>query len=203
MSRITLAFGCFFGLLFKGKLPKKAATFLPQDSQTALPPTPAPPKPEATAEPEATAKPEAKPARPAGIAKADVANHQRDGALALISLLQREGRFVDFMRESLDDFDDADIGAAVRDVHRGCSRVISDHLALEAVMPGEEDDEITVPPGFDPEQVRLIGHVSGEPPFKGTLRHAGLRATKAEFPELTPGVDRTIIAPAEVEVANS
>ena len=39
---------------------------------------------------------------------------QRDGALALLALLQREGRLVDFLREPLDGYGDADIGAAAR-----------------------------------------------------------------------------------------
>ena len=204
MSRITLAFSCFFGLLFGGKLPKRAADFLPEDAlPKALPAQadgPARAAAKTAAETPTTAEPPEPPKPKPGVAKADIASHQRDGALGVIALLQREGRFVDFMRESLDDFEDADIGAAVRDVHRGCNRVIEAHLALEPVMPGEEDDAVTVPVGFDPAEIRLVGEVSGDPPFKGTLRHAGLRAIKAKFPELTAGVDRTIIAPAEVEV---
>ena len=96
--------------------------------------------------------------------------------------------------------DDSDIGAAVRDIHRGCKKVIDEHLELEAVMPGDEEDEVSVPKGFDPGEVRLIGEVSGEPPFKGTLRHHGWRATKVKLPTLSEGVDRHVIAPAEVEI---
>ena len=33
MSRFTLAFSCFFQLLFKGKLPAKAAEYLPVTEQ--------------------------------------------------------------------------------------------------------------------------------------------------------------------------
>ena len=41
-----------------------------------------------------------------------LAQHHKDGALALLALLQREGRFVDFVRDSVDGASDADIGAA-------------------------------------------------------------------------------------------
>jgi hypothetical protein len=132
---------------------------------------------------------------------ADLSAHHTDGALALLALLQREGRLVDFLRESIDDYDDEDIGAAVRDIHRGCKKVLDDHLDIEPVMPGEEDDEVKVPKGFDPGEVRLIGDVSGDPPFDGTLRHHGWRVVKASLPTLSDGVDRRVLAPAEVEVA--
>src|SRR5689334_6738761 len=46
------------------------------------------------------------------------------GALQLLSLLQREGRLVDFLAEPIDGFSDAQIGAAVRDVHRGLRKAL-------------------------------------------------------------------------------
>lgn len=137
--------------------------------------------------------------KPAAPKKAD-GSAQRDGALALLALLQREGRLVDFLREPLDAYGDADIGAAARDVHRGCKKVLEQCFTLEAVMPGEEDAKVSVPKGFDPGEVRLIGEARGEPPFAGTLRHHGWRATKTQLPALADGVDRAIVAPAEVEV---
>ena len=204
MARISLAFRCFFRLLFGRDLPREAGEFLPPEA--------APPAllPEATkAEPKVVVK-ESRPepvvkaeprieVRPS-VSRADLAGHHKDGALALLSLLQREGRLVDFLREGLDDYSDADIGAAVRDIHRGCSKVIAEHFVMEAVMPGEEEARVVVPVGFDPGEVRLVGKVSGQPPFKGTLRHHGWRVLEVKLPTLTDGVDRRVVAPAEVEV---
>lgn len=216
-----MAFRCFFGLLFGGKLPGDASAFLPATARAALEApkaeakskTSADAKDKPAAKPAAdkaaeTAKPDAgKAAKPAAdkaaetVKKsADVAQYHRDGALSMLALLQREGRLVDFLREPLDQFEDADIGAAARDVHRGCKKVLDDYFALEPAMPGDEDDTVTVPKGFDPSEVRLIGDTKGEPPFKGTLRHPGWRATEIKLPTLSEGVDRTIIAPAEVEL---
>ena len=179
-----LAFLCFFRVLFGRPLPPE---LLPK--QQALPaPAPAPP-PEKKAE-----KPEPEKPRVAS------SQLQRDGALALLALLQREGRFVDFVRDSVDGASDADIGAAAREVHRGCKKVIEQHLKLEPVMPGAEDEKVSVPKGFDPSEVRLIGEAAGEPPFRGTLRHHGWRVVDAKLPTLAEGVDRTVIAPAEVEL---
>ncbi len=67
-------------------------------------------------------------------------------------------------------------------------------------MPGDEDSKVSVPKGFDPAEIRLIGEAKGEPPYRGTLRHRGWRATDVKLPTLADGVDRTVIAPAEVEV---
>lgn len=187
MSRITLAFGCFFRLLFGGRLPARAAEYLPEEAKPkTLPPASEPAK-------AAAKKPEAE-------AKKRAVSAQSEGALAFLALLQREGRLVDFLQESLDDYEDAEIGAAVRDIHRGCKKVLDEHLRIEAVMPGAEDDKVNVPEGFDPGEVRLVGNVKGAPPFAGVLRHHGWRVTETKLPTLSEGIDRRVLAPAEVEV---
>ena len=132
--------------------------------------------------------------------KPNTAQLHREGALAFLALLQREGRFVDFVSEPLDGFDDAQIGAAARDVHRGCHKVLEQHLSIEPVMPGEEEAKVSIPKGFDPAEVRLIGDAKGEPPYRGTLRHHGWRVVESKLPSLAEGVDRMVIAPAEVEL---
>ena len=187
-----LAFLCFFRLLFGRRLPAEAAQYLPEEVK---------PKqlPERTAD---AAKPVAdKPVEKPAEKKVPIAQHHREGALALLALLQREGRFVDFVRDSVDGASDADIGAAAREVHRGCRKVLDQHLSFEPVMPGEEEAKVTVPKGFDPAEVRLIGEAKGEPPFRGTLRHHGWRVVDAKLPQLAEGIDRSVIAPAEVELS--
>ena len=68
-------------------------------------------------------------------------------------------------------------------------------------MPGEEGARAQVPKGFDPAEIRLIGEAKGEPPYRGTLRHHGWRVVDAKLPALADGVDRTVVAPAEVELS--
>jgi hypothetical protein len=203
MSRLGLAFSCFFRVLFGKKLPPDARAFLPDttaDASRSLP-APTPAKPAGDGKDTAgKAQPSAEPPRPDPARRASAAQHHRDGALALLALLQREGRLVDFLREPLDGFSDADIGAAARDVHRGCRKVIDQHLTLEPVMPGSEESRVDVPRGFDPAEIRLLGEARGEPPFRGTLRHHGWRVVDAKLPALADGVDRTVLAPAEVEL---
>lgn len=124
-----------------------------------------------------------------------------DAAIQLLGLFQREGRLVDFLREDIQPYDDGQIGAAVRAIHESCRQVLTDHLTLEPVLSGTEGDDVTVPRDFDPSAIRLTGNVSGQPPFRGTLRHAGWRAKQVKLPAQPSGQDPKIVAPAEVEIA--
>jgi hypothetical protein len=195
-----LAFISFWKLLFGARLPAEAAKFLPEGASAKALPEPKAEKADNAAKVEPKViekiveKIVEKPGKP-------VAASQREGALALLALLQREGRFVDFVSEDLGGAADADIGAAARAVHRGCKKVFDQILALEPVMPGEEESKVSVPKGFDPAEIRLIGEAKGDAPYKGTLRHHGWRAVETKLPSLAEGIDRSVIAPAEVELS--
>jgi len=120
-------------------------------------------------------------------------------ALRLLSTLQEEGRLVDFLQEDIAPYDDAQIGAAVRGIHEGCRKALRECVTLEAVLSGAEDEAVTIPPGFDPAAIRLTGNVSGVPPFRGVIRHAGWRVRATRLPP-RGGQDDQVIAPAEVEI---
>lgn len=183
MHRIYLAFLCFFRILFGRALPAEVLPLPPppDDKPVALPPP---------------AKVDFKPEPTPPPRRADVT----PGALQLLALLQREGRLVDFLNENIDSYDNADIGAAVRDIHKGCKKVVSEHFGVVPVLEAEEEEAVTIDAGFDPARIRLVGNVAGAGPFKGTLRHHGWRATRAALPALNDGIDATIVAPAEVEL---
>jgi hypothetical protein len=121
-------------------------------------------------------------------------------ALQLLGALQREGRFIDFLMEDLNAAEDADIGAAARLVHTGCKSVLDGYLTIEAVWPGDEGARVSVEPGFNQNRVSLTGHVSGEPPFSGTLQHAGWAATDVRFPTLSDAADPEVLMAAEIEL---
>lgn len=89
----------------------------------------------------------------------------------------------------------------MRELHRKAQAVIKDHLELEPVLPQNEGDMVEVPKGFDPSAIRLIGNVSGEPPFKGRLVHRGLRVKEIKLAPPPAGQDEFVVAPAEVELA--
>ncbi|WP_027150922.1 DUF2760 domain-containing protein [Methylobacter tundripaludum] len=123
-----------------------------------------------------------------------------DAALQLLGLLQKEARFIDFIKEDIAAFSDADIGVAARVVHEGCNKAINEHFTLAAVRNEQEGSKITLPQGFDAAAVRLTGNIVGAAPFTGTLVHKGWQVTGIRLPKLTAGHNATIVAPAEVEL---
>jgi hypothetical protein len=173
MGRLGLAFRCFFRVLSGKPVPVEV---LPED----LVPREAPALP-----PARESSPRTSPEIP---------------VVQLLSLLQKEGRLLDFLQEEISVYDDAQVGAAVRNIHSECRRVLQEHVGLAPIINGHEDSTVTVDCGFDPSRIRLIGNVTGEPPFSGLLRHHGWRATGIKIPEPAAGHDTSVIAPAEVEL---
>jgi hypothetical protein len=121
--------------------------------------------------------------------------------LLLLTLMQREGRLIDFLLENVDAADDAGLGAGVRQIHKACQKVLREHLDLQPVLKGEEKSTVEVPVGFDPSAIRLTGNVTGSPPFKGSLEHHGWRVTKIKLNKPAEGQDAFVLQPAEVELA--
>ena len=123
-----------------------------------------------------------------------------DAALQLLALLQQNARLIDFFREDLKGFSDADVGAAARVVHEGGKKTLNEYFRLEPVRSESEESRITLNAGFNAAEVRLTGNVTGQPPFTGTLIHRGWKATEVKLPQLSQGHDVSILAAAEVEL---
>ena len=121
-------------------------------------------------------------------------------SLRLLGILQSEARLVDFLLENIQQVDDATLTAYVREVHQKASAALKKHVTLEPIRSEQEDATVTIPAGFDPSAVRLIGEVTGQPPFTGTLIHPGWKVTRLDVPKLPEGADGMILAPAEVEL---
>ncbi len=171
MNRILLAFRCFFEILFHGALSADAFAILKL----------------ARREQPVPAKPAAPPRTPA------------DGALQILTILQRDSRLVDFLMEDIASYSDDQVGAAVRELHDQCCDSLARYVALQPVIDGVEGTPVKAPSG-DPHVVRFIGNVPAAPPSGGTLRHKGWRAAKVDLPGLTAKEDTSIIAPAEIEI---
>jgi len=124
------------------------------------------------------------------------ARENQKRALQLLSLLQREGRLVDFLEENIESYDDAQIGAAVRNIQENCKTALNEYLAPKAVIDKEEGEEVIIPAGFDAGAIKLTGNVTGEPPFRGILQHRGWLASSFDLPTLTGTQVPDIIAPA-------
>jgi hypothetical protein len=135
------------------------------------------------------AKPEPpKPAKPSG------------APLRMLTLLQREGRLLDFLMEDIRAAPDAQVGYGVREMHRKCQDAVKKALDLEPVLPNNEDETVEIKAGFDPSAIRLTGNVAGQPPFRGRLIHPGWRVKSMRIAAPPEGADEFVIAPAEVEM---
>jgi hypothetical protein len=117
----------------------------------------------------------------------------------LLALL-RESRLLDFLLEDVSGAPDDTLGAGVREVHKKAQAVLKERLVLEPVLPQREEDAVTVPAGFDPSAIQVTGNVTGNPPFKGTLRHHGWRVKSYNLPPPPAGQDDLVVVPAEVEI---
>jgi hypothetical protein len=180
-KRISYATRCFFSVLSRGEVPEDIA---PEVFKGAAPTSA--PEPEAKTFPPVETPP---------------IEESPDRAVQLLALLQREGRLVDFFSEEITPYQDAQIGAAVRELHAGCRKALAQYVTLEPVIDGEEDRPVTVEEGFDPAAVKLVGNVTGRPPLRGLLRHRGWRVAEVNLPTLPPrGTARAVVAPAEVEI---
>ena len=196
-QRIRFAFRAFFTLLFKGTLAPDIAA-VASNTDVAVPSTVASP----TRVQEVTTTGSPKASKASGTIAASmltVAESSADGAVQLLSLLQRDARLLDFLMEDLSSYPDAQVGAAVRDVHANARRTLSQYLEVEPILDGIEDDVVTLAT-VDPIEVKVVGRTPGTPPIRGLLRHRGWRSARVSLPPLPASSARQIVAPAEVEV---
>lgn len=121
-------------------------------------------------------------------------------ALQLLALLQTEARLVDFLMEEVSAAPDAQVGVAAKEIHKKARRVLTEYLTLGEILPGSDGDAVTVPAGFDPREVRVVGNVTGAPPFTGSLQHPGWKVRELRLPAPTAVGDTLVLQPAEVEL---
>jgi Domain of unknown function (DUF2760) len=182
-DRAVFAFRCFFSILFHADIPDDIVQKLGKP-HSPIPQTPA------SAQPSASRLNDVQ--RPASEAS--------DRAVQMLALLQRDGRLIDFLAENISSYPDTQLGAAVRTIHEACRRALDRYVKLEPILNSEEDQPVTVQPGFDPAAIKLLGNVTGEPPVRGVLRHKGWHVKQMNLPPLPQGSGRMVIAPAEVEL---
>lgn len=170
-ARLWLALVLFFRVLFRREVAQSARELLS-------------PEPKPLLEPDS---------------KAPRGSHA--SGLFLLSLLQREGRLIDFIEEDIAGASDEQIGAAARIVHQGCRKVLNEYLPMQPVLGEPEGATVTIPSGFDANRIRLVGNVAGNPPFSGSLKHHGWVTRDVRLPNVPEAMDTSVLAPAEVELS--
>lgn len=119
-------------------------------------------------------------------------------AKLLLAFLQEEGRLVDFLQEDISEFDDEQIGAAVREVHEKTRKALQKVFVIESVTEQSEGETIKIVENFDKNTLKLVGKVTGSPPFTGTVQHHGWKIVNTK--QLPRKDDPSVIAKAEVEI---
>lgn len=122
-----------------------------------------------------------------------------DGAVQILSILQRDSRLIDFIMEDISAYSDDQIGAAVRELHNQARESLARYVTLQPVIDGVEGT-YTKAGDADPSAVKFIGNVPAGRPPGGVLRHKGWRAAKVELPSMLGQQDAALISPAEIEI---
>ena len=173
MSRISSAFSSFFAILFRGELPVRVAEEFGFVRKSEVKPPP--------------------------VVKPQPEVRTSDGAIQMLSILQRDARLIDFLMEDIAGYSDDQVGAAVRSLHEQSRSALGRYVTLSPVIDGVEGTRTRIE-SADPQAIKLIGNVpaSGKA-SQGILRHKGWRVDKVDLPKLQPK-EVTVLAPAEIEI---
>jgi hypothetical protein len=172
LSRISSAFRSFFAILFGKGLPEDIAGEFGFVRKSDIKPPPAP-------------KPEIR---------------TSDGALQILGILQRDSRLIDFLMEDISGYSDDQVGAAVRSLHEQSRATLLRYVSLKPIVDGVEHTPTRIE-SRDPNTIKLLGNVPADgKASQGILRHKGWRVEKVDLPQISPGLDVKVLAPAEIEI---
>jgi hypothetical protein len=185
---LGIAFRAFFSVLFNRQVAARVQAILVDRSAEAENTAVSTPTEAAPGRPEAP--------KPAGARLQS--GGTRSDAVTLLSTLQREARLVDLICEPLDQFTDAQIGAAAREVLKDSRSALDRMFAIQPLSEQEEGQAAPLDANASPARVRIVGKSQGD---SGVIVHRGWRATKCELPAWKGNSDdRLIVAPAEIEI---
>lgn len=177
-----LAFRLFFKALAGGKTADDLQAVLQGKSVDSKPITPSLPPPESRV------APEPKP----------VARSQND-AITLLATLQREARLLDLVQEPLEQYPDAQVGAAARDVLRDTRKVLDRICGIKPLLSESEGSRVDIPVDASPMRWKISGASASSK--QGTVVHPGWQATHCQLPQWNgTTADALVIAPAEVDL---
>jgi len=120
--------------------------------------------------------------------------------LRILALLQQEAKFVDFILDDLSQATPTQIADYVKQMQPKAKETLQKYLKIDTVIAETEGQETTVPVGFDPSTIRVLGNVTGNPPFKGSVDHPGLKVTELKLPPVPEGQNLFVLQPAEVQL---
>jgi hypothetical protein len=78
----------------------------------------------------------------------------------------------------------AQVGAAARVVHAGCKAALQEHFRICPVREESEGSTVHVAAGYQADEYRLLGRISGPAPFSGVLVHHGWKTEAVKLPRI-------------------
>lgn len=120
-------------------------------------------------------------------------------AITLLATLQRDARLIDLIYENLDQYQDAQVGAAARPCLKQCRQSLDRILKIEKLVAATENDTVPVPADAAVSRFRWIGESPVGKTSTAKLVHPGWQAASIQLPQWNGQVeDAEIIAPAQV-----
>lgn len=120
-------------------------------------------------------------------------------AITLLATLQRDARLIDLIQENLDQYQDAQVGAAARPCLKQCRESLNRILKIEKLIDAKENDSVDVPASASAARYRWIGEDVSGGNGSAKLVHPGWQATSIELPQWNgSSEDSQVIAPAQV-----
>lgn len=136
-----------------------------------------------------------------------VKTDSRSDALELLAALQRDARFIDFIKEDVTGCDDATLAAAARVTHDRCAETIERFFKIRPLSGISEGETATINlSATNPARERIVGLSPSNQKNEVTCRvaHAGWVAEQCETPRWSGRLeDASILAPVELEVEHS
>jgi hypothetical protein len=193
--RLGLALRAFWKALFDRAAAERMAVALDAIGEARIESTAAPAqesKPDAAVKPQVAAKPQVTPKPVAG----------QNPAITLLATLQRDARLIDLIHEDLDQYQDAQVGAAARPCLKQCRQSLDRILKIEKLVAANENESVTVAADASAARYRWIGESPASDSTTAKLVHPGWQATSIELPQWSGrDEDATVIAPAQVSAS--
>ncbi|MDD9952510.1 MAG: DUF2760 domain-containing protein [Zetaproteobacteria bacterium] len=126
-------------------------------------------------------------------------------ALQLLSLLQHNGRLIDFVMEDITGIEDQQVVAAARVVHAGCREVLCKYVEIHPLRDEEEGQSIVAPQEEVDRTVEIMGEHDLAATTTATLLHRGWKSHGIHLPTLTADrqqfmLETQVLYPAQAEV---
>lgn len=122
----------------------------------------------------------------------------QNAAVTLLATLQRDARLIDLIHEDLDQYGDAQVGAAARPCLKQCRQSLDRLLGIVKLEAAAENAIIDMKPSAST-RYRWVGEGSSSTK-QAKLIHPGWMATRTELPRWTGSAeDALVIAPAQVQ----